>query len=254
VTFYTYVHRRETDDAIFYVGKGQKNRAQSPHGRNKHWKNTVAKHGLKVEIAAEWVTEVEAFEHEKRLISQYRADGQPLVNKTDGGEGAAGRVYTKEELAALKVRVKQQWSEKRDAMIMAINAPEAKAAKSARSKAHNARPEVRAALSVSSKAYNARPEVKAAQSIRSGEYANRPEVKARVSAWAKEKNKARYVAIMCSNGLSFDSIAGARTWLYTIGHTKAATSALSLAARGVRKSAYGFTWRFAATNNSFKEA
>jgi len=96
MTFYTYVHSRASDNKPFYVGKGKSKRAHDVVGRNRHWSSVVAKHGLKVNIAAEWPTEVEAFEHEKFLILCFRDMKMPLVNMTDGGEGLSGYKYSPE--------------------------------------------------------------------------------------------------------------------------------------------------------------
>jgi hypothetical protein len=103
MTFYTYLHRRESDNQPFYIGKGlvKSRRAFSPHGRNKHWKHTVAKHGLKVEICAEWATEAEALEHEKFLILCFKDMGVSLCNMTDGGEGTSGHKLSVEHRAKL---------------------------------------------------------------------------------------------------------------------------------------------------------
>lgn len=92
MTFYTYIHTRASDNKPFYVGKGKGRRAHERMGRSDHWKRTVAKHGLKVDIAARWSTEAEAFEHEKFLILCFKDMKMPLVNQTDGGEGRAGWV------------------------------------------------------------------------------------------------------------------------------------------------------------------
>ena len=97
--FYTYLHLRESDSQPFYIGKGKGRRAWAHVGRNVHWKNVVAKHGLKVEICAEWKCEKEAFEHEKFLISCFKDIGFKLVNLTDGGEGASGYKQTPEAIA-----------------------------------------------------------------------------------------------------------------------------------------------------------
>jgi hypothetical protein len=88
--FYTYIHRRLSDNKPFYVGKGRKKRVSSHKSRNAYWMNVVAKHGLKVEVVAPWRTEVEAFEHEKFLIWCFRDMGFSLTNRTDGGEGVSG--------------------------------------------------------------------------------------------------------------------------------------------------------------------
>ncbi len=87
--FYTYLHLRESDNKPFYIGKGRGRRAWSHTSRNRKWESTVQKHGLKVEILAEWSVEQEAFEHEKFLISCFRDMGHELSNMTDGGEGVS---------------------------------------------------------------------------------------------------------------------------------------------------------------------
>ncbi len=100
--FYTYIHRRASDGLIFYVGKGVKNRSHSTQHRNKHWHNTVAKHGVVIEVVAYWFTEEAAFDHEKSLISEYRKLNQPLCNMTDGGEGSSGCFGQKRSEAGVK--------------------------------------------------------------------------------------------------------------------------------------------------------
>ena len=76
--FYTYIHTRVDDGKVFYVGKGKGARAHSTKGRNQRWVRTAAKHGLKVDIAARWPTEAEAFDHERLLIACFRDMGHPL--------------------------------------------------------------------------------------------------------------------------------------------------------------------------------
>lgn len=48
--YYVYLHRRATDNKVFYVGKGKGKRAFDNSSRNDYWQNTVNKHGLTVEI------------------------------------------------------------------------------------------------------------------------------------------------------------------------------------------------------------
>ena len=104
-TFYVYVHRRVTDGRIFYVGKGYGYRAWNKCRRSKHWKAVVAKHGLLVEVFRNVASEAEAFQLEREMIASLKADGIPLANKTDGGEGPSGCRHTdetKEKWAAAK--------------------------------------------------------------------------------------------------------------------------------------------------------
>jgi hypothetical protein len=85
--YFTYAHARKSDGRIFYIGKGKLSRIVSKSDRNNYWHNTVAKHGLEINVLAKWETEQEAFEHEKFLIWCFRDMGVGLVNMTDGGEG-----------------------------------------------------------------------------------------------------------------------------------------------------------------------
>lgn len=86
--FYVYVHRRETDGRIFYVGKGKGNRAGQSHGRNKYWKNVAQKHGWFWEKPYENLTEACAHSIEKMLIHSIGKGN--LTNICDGGEGFSG--------------------------------------------------------------------------------------------------------------------------------------------------------------------
>ena len=85
--FYTYAHITSDTNRIFYIGKGSGNRLLRKDARNKHWHNTVLKHGYKATKLATWKTEKEAFEHEKLLISCFKDMGYKLVNQSAGGDG-----------------------------------------------------------------------------------------------------------------------------------------------------------------------
>lgn len=90
LSFYTYLHRRNDNADVFYIGKGSGGRAWSKANRNKHWKNVVQKAGYSVELLSKWGLESDAFEHEKLLIACGRDLGWALVNATNGGEGPSG--------------------------------------------------------------------------------------------------------------------------------------------------------------------
>jgi len=98
-----YLHRRASDESVFYVGKGNRWRENSKAGRNKHWHHTVAKHGLIVEIVARDLTNEEACNMERKLISNYGIDN--LVNYTLGGEGSEGYKHTQEAIQKMQGRV-----------------------------------------------------------------------------------------------------------------------------------------------------
>lgn len=112
--FYVYAHRRAATGEIFYIGKGYGRRAWSTSGRSKHWRNTVAKEGLTVELVATGLQEWYALELEMALISLHgRRDtghGQ-LVNFTDGGEGTVGAIATKESRMRKSKGVRNAWKD-----------------------------------------------------------------------------------------------------------------------------------------------
>ena len=104
--FYVYTHIRLDTENVFYVGKGHGNRAFRPYGRNSHWNNIVAKCGFRVEIVSHFASEQDAFDAEKSLIAECRANGISLCNKTDGGEGVTGHKHsakTREKISAVQI-------------------------------------------------------------------------------------------------------------------------------------------------------
>lgn len=92
--FYTYIWLRDNGIPV-YVGKGQGKRAFVQQGH----RVTVPKDNSLI-LIQEFPSEHDAFEAEKFLISYYgRMDLGTgcLANLTDGGEGPAGKRYTKEQ-------------------------------------------------------------------------------------------------------------------------------------------------------------
>lgn len=80
---------------LFYIGKGKGRRAYVKSGRNNYWQKIVNKHGYRVEIFKENMTEQEALKEEMELIKKYKKS-LSLVNFTDGGEGTSGLKMSKE--------------------------------------------------------------------------------------------------------------------------------------------------------------
>ena len=108
MVYYTYIHRRNDTNQVFYVGKGTKSKYQFKRAydvvkRNKHWKAVVNKCGHTVEIVAEWSTEDESYEHEKILILCFKGMGHKLTNKTNGGEGGTGHRFVATNETKLKM-------------------------------------------------------------------------------------------------------------------------------------------------------
>lgn len=84
--FYVYLHRRSTDNKVFYVGKGKKKRAWDFSSRNRHWNSIKEKHGVVVEIVFDNLYEEDAFDIEVDTIKEMRYLFQNyMTNVADGG-------------------------------------------------------------------------------------------------------------------------------------------------------------------------
>jgi hypothetical protein len=99
--FCVYEHVRLDTQAVFYVGKGQRERPWRHTSRNRYWTNVVNLSGFEVRIVFTTECEELAFFVEEELIAKHRRAGAKLVNMTDGGEGPKGRrrKQTPEEIA-----------------------------------------------------------------------------------------------------------------------------------------------------------
>ena len=93
--FYTYLWR-DASGTPFYIGKGTKRRAWNVTQRSAAFLAIHAAGGCTVEIMDEFILESQAHEHEMLLIERYgrREFGGLLVNRTDGGEGTTGIVFS----------------------------------------------------------------------------------------------------------------------------------------------------------------
>lgn len=108
--FYTYLHRRNDTNQVFYIGKGSGDRAYvKGRYRGKYWNAINDKHGRTVEILAYWPTEQEAYDHEIFLIKIFREMNFPLINKNDGGDGGRhwqGKKRSPETNAKISAKLK----------------------------------------------------------------------------------------------------------------------------------------------------
>ena len=83
-----YIHRR-ADGAVFYVGAGSPQRAQSKASRSAAWRAQASGHTVHI---IDWLdTNLEAADAEADAIALLRDMGAPLVNVRHGGEGLYGR-------------------------------------------------------------------------------------------------------------------------------------------------------------------
>lgn len=92
--FYVYVHLT-AGGVPFYVGKGKGGRAYAHHKRNKHWRASVRKYGLVVEILHTNLPEEEALQLEIAEIAWFR-QYYSLTNICDGGGGVTNNRQTNE--------------------------------------------------------------------------------------------------------------------------------------------------------------
>lgn len=69
--YYVYIHRKLSDNSIFYVGKGCNGRCRSTNGRNVFWwKIVIEECGFTPSIYRSNLTEEEAFRVESSLINE----------------------------------------------------------------------------------------------------------------------------------------------------------------------------------------
>ena len=99
---YLYIHTRLDTNEVFYVGisrvdKGKYKRSKDKRQRNNKWKDVINNTEYKVDIILDNIPYNVVKEKEREFILLYgRIDlgTGTLVNKTSGGQGACGRVYT----------------------------------------------------------------------------------------------------------------------------------------------------------------
>lgn len=90
-----YVHKREDNGQVFYVGIGKnESRAYEKKGRkrNPHWHRVVEKHGYTIEVTHRDISWEEACVIERFLINFWREflGKESITNITNGGEGVLG--------------------------------------------------------------------------------------------------------------------------------------------------------------------
>lgn len=201
---YTYIHRKASTGEIFYVGKGKRaDRMKLRTGRSQRWTRTVVKHGFVPEIVAKWHTAEEAFEHERLLIQCFKDMGVGLCNHTDGGEGAPG--------------YKQS--------------AETRAKRSASSQGHR-------------KSQDTIARMRVAQAGKTISQETRKQIsQTLVGRYAGGLNPNAKPVMCIETGKVFGSMQEAAEWLREKGHKRATFKSVHAAVSGVKKTAYGYTWR-----------
>lgn len=85
VDFYVYAHYTLDTNELFYIGKGRNKRAYRKTGRNKIWQSINKKHGHRVCILIDNLSESDALIQEILAIKEFN----PRANLTKGGEGVS---------------------------------------------------------------------------------------------------------------------------------------------------------------------
>jgi len=97
-----YLHRKLTDNSVFYVGMGSHYRPFETKKRSLFWKKVDKKYGTFVDVVKRNMSRDDAYELEKTLIEHYgRRDKNEgmLVNMTDGGDGGLGAIQTEAHIS-----------------------------------------------------------------------------------------------------------------------------------------------------------
>lgn len=98
--YYVYLHIRNSDKRIFYVGKGCGSRAWTTKGRSKYWNNIALKSEYTIKIVAHKLSEKESLALEKYLIKEF---SDSICNLTSGGESP---VFSSETLKRMSEKRK----------------------------------------------------------------------------------------------------------------------------------------------------
>lgn len=123
--FYVYVHIKESDNTVFYVGKGSGVRAWDFYGRNVYWKNIKNKHGVRVEILFSDLEEKDAFDLERETILAFETSGTKLANLTKGGEGPEGVSFTDQQRLNIAQGLIQKRYANKERKVVTIKRPKA---------------------------------------------------------------------------------------------------------------------------------
>lgn len=103
--YYIYVHKKLTNNSVFYVGRGKGRRKNTKQNRNLHWQRIVEKHGFSVEVIEENLTFEEANTKEIFWIQKFRDEKLVLANITLGGGGVSGRSRTECEKQSISIKL-----------------------------------------------------------------------------------------------------------------------------------------------------
>lgn len=226
--YYVYEHIRNDTGAVFYVGKGSRDRVTSKQ-RNIHWERVVEKYGYTHKIVARFDNEEDAFEEERRRIKYYGI--RNLCNMTDGGEGRSGNRQTPETRRKISAKMKgvPKSKDTKIKMKLAQNNPVRKNHASILSKGRKMSQEAIEKIRIAAIRQHADKE-------------------------RSERRRMAYRKVVCKpiecveTGMVFDAIADAEKYFHNLGYSKECGKNIGAVLKGRRNMACGKTWRYADGN------
>jgi hypothetical protein len=241
--FYVYVHRRKTDNTVFYVGKGCGTRIYKTVDRSIFWQNIVNKNGVIKEFVLKNLTEPQAIDLEVQLIAHYGRYN--LCNLTDGGDGMAGHAKS---LSAIEAVRKTHTGRKRSpetckrisqSQLGKVFSQDTRKKISQKLKGQIVSDETKQKMASSRTGKKYSDEWR---SNMSKAWKTTPELyKARCEAMVKEGKK----VICLDTGVIYDKIKIAVQWIKTLNLSKNPShSKIVMCCRGKRNTAYGYRWQY----------
>lgn len=230
--FYTYIHYKLSDNQPFYVGKGKGNRAYVKRQRSKEWNEIVKENGFYVKIHSYFQNESDSFIAEKELIFDLKKLGAVLCNKTSGGQGTSGRVFSKEQKMNISNKLRKYFenSESKEKLSALANN---------RFLNNDEREKVSNGLK---RYYFNNPDVSYINSAKRKELLSKNQHL--IDKLRNESKKLQRKLICLNNNIKFDSITEAQSWLISLGFTKAQTGAICRVCNGKSKNHYGFIFKY----------
>lgn len=257
--FYVYIHRKKSDNSIFYVGKGKDGRITSTSGRSKHWKNIVKKHGYIAEIVYETKSETDAYDREKELIIELKSKGYKLCNVAEGGIGGlSGKKLSAEHREKLSVAKKGKKQSPEQAYKSSIAKLGKKQPRSAVEKTIGLK--MKKVISSNGEVFKSASDAARYMSSIFGIKASQGNIsicargernQAYDRTWSYDVSKIptlksiRTAEKKITNGIKvFDSVTIAVKWVMETQNRIANHQSISGCARGITKTAYGYKWTY----------
>lgn len=217
-TYCVYIHIRNDDLSIFYVGMGSPSRANDRFGRNPFWLRVAKKYGWTSVIVDSGLTRDEAYLLEMWLIAKFRHEGIRLTNLTEGGEGGQGipsplrkTVFCSNGMTFEHGYAAAEWL-RGEGQGMARQGHIASCCRGERARAYGF-----------AWSYDGIPIDDALP-------------------WKEAIGLGNSKAVNCENGMRFISCVEACAWVRSIGFETAISTRISTCANGETNSAYGFGW------------